>query len=102
MIRCDRCEFFFAYEPAERPGLMTFSGGMVWGGGECRRHPPRPDEKDIAMHIAKFPIVPLDYWCGEFEIHSRRVATERTTLAPLRTQRAEAIVDTISPSAPQT
>jgi hypothetical protein len=64
MIRCDRCEYFYAHQPAERPGAMIVIGNTIYGGGQCRRHPPVQDESDC--FTAKFPIVTSEWWCGEF------------------------------------
>ena len=64
MGRCDQCQFFYPHEPAERPGQIQFTAEEIYGGGQCRRHPPVPDKIDF--RTAKFPVVASDYWCGEF------------------------------------
>jgi hypothetical protein len=63
MKRCDRCRFFHAHPPARSAGEMVFAHDGVYGGGQCRRHPPVRDELD---RVAKFPDVANDFWCGEF------------------------------------
>jgi len=65
MRRCDQCQFFFAYPPAESPDRISFSGDQIRGGGECRCNPPVAT--DEIRSIGSFPIVFNDYWCGQFD-----------------------------------
>jgi hypothetical protein len=48
---------------------MIFAHDGVYGGGQCRRHPPVRDELD---RVAKFPDVPSSFWCGEFIEHDAK------------------------------
>ena len=65
MKRCDRCRFYHAHPPARSSDEMVFAHDGVYGGGQCRCHPPVRDEIDRG---ARFPDVPSDFWCGEFEV----------------------------------
>ena len=60
---CSSCHFFHPNLPASRPQQITFTSDGTYGGGECRRHPPRRDD---TFPLACFPIVACDWWCGEF------------------------------------
>ena len=55
MRRCDRCQHYFGYPPGDQPDRISFSGGQVRGGGECRRNPPVVC--DDSQPIGSFPIV---------------------------------------------
>jgi hypothetical protein len=48
---------------------MIFAHDGVYGGGQCRRHPPVRHELD---RVAKFPDVPSGFWCGEFIEHDAK------------------------------
>ena len=63
MKRCDRCRFFHPHPLARWADEVVFAHDGVYGGGQCRRHPPVLVE---SHGIAKFPDVPNSYWCGEF------------------------------------
>lgn len=60
--RCDRCWYFHPNPPASKPDAIVFSAGEVYGGGECRRHPPTW-QKDM---MGCFPLVANYWWCGEY------------------------------------
>ena len=63
MTRCDHCRFFHSHPPAGSTDEIVFAHDGVYGGGQCRRHPPRRYEE---YRLARFPIVACDGWCGEF------------------------------------
>ena len=46
MFRCDNCQFFHPYPPADRPDQIIFDADGVLGGGECRAVPPVVQEFD--------------------------------------------------------
>lgn len=73
MRRCDRCQHYFGYPPGDQPDRISFSGGQVRGGGECRRNPPIVC--DDSQPIGSFPIVFNDYWCGHFESNQPHTPT---------------------------
>ena len=54
-MECKKCKFFET--------VLCSTEGMV---GECRRFPPKPDGKGVHT-IDEFPIVRLNYWCGEYK-----------------------------------
>ena len=49
-MECGKCMFF-------KPVMSI---------GECRRFPPKPDEKG-EHSVDDFPIVRKDSWCGEYK-----------------------------------
>jgi hypothetical protein len=51
--RCDCCEFF-----------VKWTDNVT---GECRRFPPKRDEKDTLASFSHPPVVYLAFWCGEFK-----------------------------------
>jgi hypothetical protein len=66
MSCCEQCQFYFPNEPtrSQRYCLTIEADGVVYGCGQCHRHAPIADKKDY--YLAKFPIVPPEYWCGDF------------------------------------
>ena len=75
MRRCDRCQHYFGYPPGDQPDRISFSGGQVRGGGECRRNPPVVCGD--SQPIGSFPIVFNDYWCGHFESNPPHTPTSQ-------------------------
>jgi hypothetical protein len=75
MRRCDQCQFFFAYPPAESPDRISFSGDQIRGGGECRCNPPVATEE--LQPIGSFPVVFYDYWCGRFDSNQPQQSTSQ-------------------------
>ena len=63
MKRCDHCRCFYPHPPAQRPDEIVFSAEGTYGGGQCRRYPPR-DEGEF--NLARFRTVACDWWCDEF------------------------------------
>lgn len=61
--RCDCCRFFHPNPPADAPNEISMTAAGIQGGGDCRRKPPAWREQ----HLAAFPLVACDGWCGEFE-----------------------------------
>jgi len=63
MFRCDNCQFFHPYPPADRPDQIILDADGVRGGGECRAVPPIARDLDP---LARFPLVTNEMWCGWF------------------------------------
>ena len=65
---CDYCHEVAEVSPLVRQcGDCRFWNSPNGGMGECRRNPPVPLQT-CDEFIGVFPVMPWDYWCGEFAL----------------------------------
>lgn len=59
MKKCSNCRFSKGGQSQVFRGVVRNTNHTI-----CRRHPP---VSEVQLEVAKFPIVDMDSWCGEWQ-----------------------------------